>query len=55
MALSNQHKTEIAEQQAQRNTTKRVTSPDLEKILYEAIPVEIDLLRPYDIKTLGFI
>ena len=39
MALSNQHKTEIAEQQAQRNTTKRVTSPELEKILYEAIPV----------------
>ena len=39
MALSNQHKTEISEQQAQRNTTKRVTSPDLEKILYEAIPV----------------
>ena len=39
MTLSNQHKAEIAQQQAQKNTTKRVTSPELEKILYEAIPV----------------
>ena len=39
MALSEQQKKEILEQQAQKNTTKRVTSPELEKILYEAIPV----------------
>ena len=39
MALSEQQKKEIAEQQAQKNTTKRVISPELEKILYEAIPV----------------
>ena len=39
MALSEQQKKEILEQQNQRNTTKRVTSPELEKILYEAIPV----------------
>ena len=39
MALSEQQKKEIAEQQAQQNTTKRVTSPELEKILYEALPV----------------
>ena len=39
MALSPEQKKEILEQQAQKNTTKRVTSPELEKILYEAIPV----------------
>tara|TARA_B110000438_G_C15739166_1_gene617667 strand:- start:351 stop:1298 length:948 start_codon:yes stop_codon:yes gene_type:complete len=39
MALSDQQKKEIVEQQAQKNTTKRVTSPELEKILYEAVPV----------------
>ena len=39
MALSKEQKKEILEQQAQKNTTKRVTSPELEKILYEAIPV----------------
>ena len=39
MALSEQQKQEILEQQKQSNTTKRVTSPELEKILYEAIPV----------------
>ena len=39
MALSEQQKKEISEQQNQKNTTKRVTSPELEKILYEAIPV----------------
>ena len=39
MVLSEQQKKEILEQQAQKNTTKRVTSPELEKILYEAIPV----------------
>jgi len=39
MELSEQQKREILEQQAQKNTTKRVTSPELEKILYEAKPV----------------
>ena len=39
MALSEQQKREILEQQSQKNTTKRVTSLELEKILYEAIPV----------------
>ena len=39
MTLSEQQKKEILEQQAQKNSTKRVTSPDLEKILYEPIPV----------------
>jgi len=39
MVLSKQQKKEILEQQAQKNTTKRVTSPELEKILYEALPV----------------
>jgi len=39
MPLSEQQKKEISEQQAQKNTTKRVTSPELEKILYDAIPV----------------
>jgi len=39
MSLSEQQKKEILEQQNQKNTTKRVTSPELEKILYEAVPV----------------
>ena len=39
MPLSEQQKKEIIEQQTQKNTTKRVTSPELEKILYEAIPI----------------
>ena len=39
MALSEQQKKEIKDQQAQKNTTKRVTSPELEKILYEAMSV----------------
>ena len=39
MPLSKQQKKEILEQQAPKNTTKRVTSPELEKVLYEAIPV----------------
>jgi thymidylate synthase (FAD) len=39
MALTEQQKKEITEQQSQKNTTKRVISPELEKILYEAIPV----------------
>ena len=39
MTLTEQQKKEILEQQTQKNTTKRVTSPGLEKILYEAVPV----------------
>ena len=39
MVLSEQQKREIIEQQTQKNTTKRVISPELEKILYEAIPI----------------
>ena len=39
MALSEQQKKEILEQQSQKNITKRVISPELEKILYEAVPV----------------
>ncbi len=39
MTLSEQQKKEITEQQSQKYTTKRVTSPELEKILYEALPV----------------
>ena len=39
MTLSDQQKKEIIEQQSQKNTTKMVTSPELEKILYEAVPV----------------
>jgi len=39
MDLTNQQKKEIKDQQSQKNTTKRVTSPELEKILYEVLPV----------------
>ena len=39
MELTSEQKKEIQEQQLQYNSTKRVTSPELEKILYEAIPV----------------
>jgi len=39
MVLTKQQKKEITEQQNQKNTTKRVIAPELEKILYEAIPV----------------
>ena len=39
MKLTDQQKQEIAEQQSQKNSTKRVTSPELEEILYEALPV----------------
>ena len=39
MALTEQQKKEITEQQSQKNTTKRVVAPELEKILYEAISV----------------
>ena len=39
MKLTEEQKQEITDQQSQENVTKRVTSPELEKILYEAIPV----------------
>ena len=39
MALTEQQKQEIKEQQSHQNTTKRVTVANLEKILYEAIPI----------------
>ena len=39
MKLTSEQKKEIIDQQSQKNTTKRVTSPALENILYEAIPV----------------
>ena len=39
MKLTQEQKQEIIDQQSQKNQTKRVTSPELEKILYEALPV----------------
>ena len=39
MKLTKEQKQEILDQQSQKNETKRVTSPELEKILYEAIPI----------------
>ena len=38
MNLTTDQKKEIAEQKLQKNSTKRVTAPSLEKILYDAIP-----------------
>ena len=39
MKLTKEQEQEIKEQQSQETTTKRVTAPNLEKILYEAIPI----------------
>jgi thymidylate synthase (FAD) len=39
MKLTKEQEQEIKDQQSQKNVTKRVTSPELEKILYEAIPI----------------
>ena len=39
MKLTKEQKQEILDQQSQKNVTKRVTSSELEKILYEAFPV----------------
>ncbi len=39
MKLTDLQKKEIEEQQSQKNSTKRIISPQLEKILYEALPV----------------
>ena len=39
MQLTKEQLREIKEQQDQKNITKRVTSSELEKILFEALPV----------------
>jgi len=39
MKLTKEQSQEIKDQQKQENKTKRVTAPELEKILYEAIPI----------------
>jgi len=39
MKLTNEQSQEIKDQQSQENKTKRVTAPELEKILYNAIPI----------------
>ena len=39
MKLTEEQAQEIKDQQSQENTTKRVNSPELEKVLYEAIPI----------------
>jgi len=39
MKLTKEQEQEIKEQQSQETSTKRVTAPNLEKILYEAIPI----------------
>ena len=39
MKLTNEQSQEIKEQQSQENNTKRVTVTELEKVLYEAIPI----------------
>ena len=39
MKLTKEQEQEIKEQQSQETSTKRVNSPELEKILYEAIPI----------------
>ena len=39
MKLTPEQAQEIKDQQNQENKTKRVTAPELEKILYEAIPL----------------
>ena len=39
MKLTKEQAQEIKDQQSQENITKRVTAPELEKILYEALPI----------------
>jgi len=39
MKLTKEQAQEIKDQQSQQNKTKRVTAPELEKVLYEVIPV----------------
>ena len=38
MNLTKEHINVIKDQQSQENVTKRVTAPELEKVLYEAMP-----------------
>ena len=38
MKLTDEQLRDIQEQQSQENVTKRVTAPELEKVLYEAMP-----------------
>ena len=38
MKLTKEQINDIKDQQSQENITKRVTAPELEKVLYEAIP-----------------
>ena len=39
MKLTKEQEQEIKEQQSQETSTKRVTAPELERVLYEAIPI----------------
>ena len=39
MKLTKEQAQEIKDQQSQENSTKRVTAPELENILYEALPI----------------
>ena len=39
MKLTKEQAQEIKDQQSQSKNTKRVTAPELEKILYEALPI----------------
>ncbi len=39
MELTKEQSQDIKDQQSQKNTTKRVTALELEKILYEALPI----------------
>ena len=39
MKLTDEQIKEIKDQQSQQNSTKRVTASELEKILYDAIPI----------------
>ena len=38
MKLTKEQINDIKDQQSQENVTKRVTAPELEKVLYEAMP-----------------
>ena len=38
MKLTKEQINDIKDQQSQENNTKRVTAPELEKVLYEAMP-----------------
>ena len=56
MKLTKEQKEEIINQQSQSYQTKRVTAPELEKILYEAIPaLDHGFIRVIDYKNHRFI